>query len=519
MNPIEIRTTLVLVTALSAGGLATIAEPGSASSEDDWTVTSDLVLADQTRQVTGVVVIETGATLHLKGSILWVGDHIVVEDGGTLLLEPHSGRPSQLLPADPSTGFWARVNGTIQSRGLPASIIRGINGDGFSTFFEPTGGLKIAGIADLEDVELTSSRAGLLIDPTGEVTLRNATVRRFGFTGIMGEGRVRLDNVSLTGHNIGITGRGRCEFIIQNSRLSNFAANLQINGCPSRIENSTLLNASKSIVMNGHARLTVENTSIEGYDTYGIAGHGNSRIELRNSTITAGFRGEDIDYQRGVELRPNNWLIVDNSTIQGNYQDGINAQSSTLEIKNSSFWTNRRFGVFLYGGGFDGDPLRTNDFGSTESGTQNQGGAISARSKIKIRLLDQDNRSLPGVTVTVTKKDTSEMVFSETASPNRTVIASFESYGINKDKQPIFLGPFVYTVSHPYLEKPISGLLNVNQEEIELQIVPESSFDSRNLVATGVLVVAAGLLISAGYFSGPIRRAGLAWLQTFRPRT
>lgn len=139
MKTIGIGAFLTLVTSLLTGGLAAIAQSGSASSEGNWTVSSDVVIVDQTGRVTGIVVIEAGATLHMKGSLLLIGDHLVVEDGGTLLLEPHSGQPSQLFPADQASGLWAGISGAIESRGCRRSLFEASTAMALARFSNPLG--------------------------------------------------------------------------------------------------------------------------------------------------------------------------------------------------------------------------------------------------------------------------------------------------------------------------------------------------------------------------------------------
>lgn len=484
-----------------------VANSEAVVSSQDWVVTSNVTVEDDTVSITGGLVVASGATLHLKGSTLWIGTRVEVEPNATLIAEPNQDRPSQLLPLNRTAGFWIHVNGTMWTQGRPATLIEGLNGEGFNTFFLPTGGFKINGVAELADVEVRNGAGGLLVNATGRLALRDANLHRLGIVGIMSEGRVSLLNTTVQGHSIGVTGKATCNFLVRGSRFENFATNLQVNSCPTRVVSSHLLNASKSIVVNGRSLLSVEDSLIEGYESYGISGLSSTRILLQNTTIIAGSKNEDLDRQRGVDLKPNSWLTLERSVIRGNYQDGIYAQSSVVEARNSTLDSNGRYGILLYGGRFLGDPATTNDYGSTLLGTQNQAGAISAEAVLKVSVVDGDNESIPGLTIKVMREASGQVLFSETDSPNRTVAVSFETYTIDPLGRPVFLGPFSYTASHPFLSKPVEGSIDLGKQRLDIYTDDQSTLALRNVIVTAALIGGAGLLLAYGVFADPILKA------------
>jgi len=471
----------------------------------DWIVTAPTTITGDTLGIDGDVVVRAGASLTISGSTLLVGGRILVEDDAELRMVPYAGKAARLEPLDPVRGFSVHVEGSIMSEGNPPTVIEGLNGQGIRSVVYSTGGLIINGTADLRDIRIVNGTAGMIVGPFGYLDLRDAVLQNLSLAGIATLGEARLENVSMADNIVGITARGaRCKVHVTSSHLVSRSASVDAIGCRVEVEDSHVEGTSYALRIQGkHARLSILNSSVVGYQHAAFKGDGGGEVVMRNTTLVpaAGARN-------GFFLLPMSRLLLDNVSIVGHADHGILAQGSDLTIQGGRLMGNGGYGIRSVGGNVElaGDP----DFGS--HATANREGALAWIQRFTVLPMGPDNQTVPGLEFTLYAHGRDLPIFSAGNETTDAIDVMFNAFGHGGADPPSVAMPFTYRATHPGLSGPVMGELDfppspVLQIQVAAPSPPLGSEDHLAKPASSphLLLLVTALMLAVLLFRG--RRA------------
>ena len=514
------RTTLpVLVVA------ALLAAQGNASAEegpnaDDWEILTDTTLIGALKKVDGDVIVRSGATLTVLGAELLTGGKLLVEAGATLEIHPWDGRAARLRPSNESAGFHVDVRGRLATSGTPRTNITGLNGDGLVAVFSGKGGIQIWGDAQLEDIAIVDSTAGVMVGPGANALIRNASLARLGPLGVTSHGKVRLENAWVSGSGMGVLGRETCDIIVESSHIEGTTDSVFVNSCSAKIRNSTLGPAAVPVTAKAAAYVEIENSRLESYSIDGLSATSTEdrqpRVHLTNVTFAP--LPEAV---RAMELISAREVTLDQVTIPGHQHSGIEASSSKLTAQRSTIIENKQFGIYARAGDVQlvGDE---NYFGTSASGDRNLGGALVHNARLRAVALSHDQRFLPGLTIEIhsnsSRKDRADLLLtSATSTGGGLVTFEFPTHTQGPDGNPEYLGPFYYLARHPDLGSKILRADVPNLFDIVVVEVPEPEENVWKAGLVTTLAVAGLAVVGLVFLPGRAMRS-MARFVLRRPR-
>lgn len=485
----------ILVAALLASMAAGPVAGQAVGDLGELIVTANETWAGEDRTVYDLVV-RAPATLRLEGTDLRVGNRIVIEEGATLELGPLGDRPTGIGalaegPPSKTTGFWMIVNGTLRASGTPATTIHGIRGDGLADMYGLTGGIHVGGQAILSDVHIHDGNSTLITRPEGSIVLSRVVIERMGFMGIGLYGSLSMDNSTVGGSVNGIMGTEGCEMQVRDSRIEATVYGLSDKSCPLLLERTAIVGALNGLFLSGTANATVTDTTITEYTQHGIFAKGkpDNVNQLRTRLTARGVLLDPLGRQAGsfdgLTLQGADAQLVD-STIQGNTGAGIRESDfSTLDLENVSVVRNG-VGLVALGAEVDADLLETNNFGEPGSPEANEQGQIEATIAAFAFVMGHDNHTLPGGRLKVFGiEPTAALLDTNTTDSSGRILGTFPAYMRIVTGHSVFLGPFTYEVSHPLLDEPLRGDLDLARP-LAIAHVPDDA------VAEGVELKEAG---------------------------
>ncbi len=502
---------LPVVLLLASSGLveAQTTHPG------DQVVSQDTTWSGLDVTVPSTLVVQAPATLRLQGTSLRIGERIVVEEGARLELGPLGDRPTDIGPLDAgapsdSTGFWMVVNGTLATSGTPATRLHGIRGTGLDNLYFATGGIQVAGRADLRDAHLYDGNASLVAHPTSVVALERTTIEDMGFLGIAARGRVLVANSTLRGSVNGIMGIPPCSLTVADSLIEASLNGISDNSCPLQMRRTQMVGAINGLYLSGGGTADLQDVVFTDYTQHGIfargfqgtAGTAQSPTLVASRILLDPQGHQNVTYD-GLTLQ-NAAATLRDSTIRGNTGSGIlHKDLSTLAMENVTVIRNGLMGLFSNGAHVAGDLLAGNDFG-VGTVDANFGSPILVNILARGLVLDESGQALHGSTLTIFGKDSKELSTSPSGNDRTVVETAFTAYAYDAQGNPTYLGPFTYSLSNPKMGTPQTGVLDLLHPAMYAQASP-SIFSWGSLMGVG-LAAFAGALILAGVFWGSIMR-------------
>lgn len=459
--------------------LDVLAGPTASGSPANWLVTEDTTITADTRHVDGEVHVTNGATLTLAGSSLLVHGRLVVERNATLVLQPSGDVPARIGPTPGSLDFWMLVNGTLRSAGEPASIIEGLNGEGLKSVVYMPGGLKITGAADVRDLVIQNSSAGVIVEQGGSLVMRDSELKHLYLMGIAAMGHVSLDNVSITNNVIGISGRSTCDVHIRDSYIASQAGNLYMVNCPAYVENTTIDAGIRSNVMNGARSLIhLKDSHVRMYSQAGIGANSEGgRTVLENVTFEP-LPGELLELstnQHGVHAIGPLHATISNASLIGNGGSGIKLETAgVLHVSDSAIHGNGAHGITI--GSRVETSLSNVRFIDASGQNPNDEGAISKAVHVPVAVVDADGLPVAGAMRVVAWGDDPANPLFEGEATNGRLDIVFPAYaeasvgGVEE-----LLGPFHYSVEHEALRAPAEGSFAAVDEPIVIPLQSEAT--------------------------------------------
>lgn len=474
----------------------------AAQPADDWTVVSDETLERATKTVSGDVRVMAPATLRVLGSDLQVGGDLFVERGARLLLGPSDGVPTRLSPADAAKGLTILIQGTIESAGLPRTHITGLSGAGLMTVVSGEDGFQIRGTADLSDLHVQRGRSGLSVQEGGALTLRASLVEQTGEFGIAALGRVNVVDSIVRDVSMGVTGRETCSLELVRTEVEAFNDAVLVNSCSATLRGSRTNGSSVAVTGTGRARLTIEDSLLEGFRVDGVSATAQDEVRpwltMRNVTLRGGPGA-----QRGVYLMGAAEAVLDRVDARGFNLSGVDASGSKIRVSGSTFQGNDRYGIWATGGFLE--LLGGNDYGLAPGGTPNGKGAAVHVAKLRAVAADEKNRLIPAFDLEIYGNEP-EPVYSGNAVEGGVASVLFATYSHQPDG-PQFRGPFTYRLRSPALGgRILTGPVEDVSTDLIVRAGPVGGLDVADWLGPG-LVLAGGLIVAVAVFPRRVLRS------------
>lgn len=472
-----IRFLLLLAAALA---LAATAE----ASPLDWLVEDDTVVVGEARTIEGDVIVQ-GATLDLRGTHLDIGGRLYVGPNATLLLGPEGDNPTVLSPIGDDR-FWLQIDGHVESRGEPRTIVEGLSGDGLDSVVLLPGGFKINGTAVLKDIVIQHGTAGLIVEPGASLELRDAELRDLYLMGLATLGDTLVERTQFSQNIISVTGKSTCDITIRDSTIDSMGAHFQMNGCPLTAERLQLIGGDIATVLNAPATYRFTDVHWSGYQRTGMRLDTAATVHIDGAT----FEPHDTAIV-GIDVRPGNEVFLTDVEASGHQEDGLRIQSSYVHVTGGAFTRNGQYGISVVG-----QPPIEADWSGVELGDgdpafENGEGGLSIKAYVNV-MARNGAASLSGFDVKVEGAD-GEVLFEHEGDDRTSVLAVFETHR-STDEGVVELGPFEYEVRHDLLGAQ-RGQIEPDQGALILE--PAASVGEQSTSLLRPLLLAGGMALLA----------------------
>jgi hypothetical protein len=478
VHPVPLFAVSLLALVAVSGSAAAVQHGVPTIHEDDWIVSEDETLESEAHRVRGSLVVTDGATLTAKGSTLSIGDRLVVHEEAMLVTTGSAGERSELEPFSEEQGFWAQINGTWKARGQDSTFVTGLEGSGLGSVVHGGGGIQVRGDADLQGVEVTNGTAGLTVRRGANTTILGSTFSDLGNVaiGVLGNVTVRGSHVEEAG--MGITGRKTCDITVANSTVHAYSNNLLVNGCPLEVTSSRLIEGGTPLTVNAEASLDARNVTLSGYGSDGVFAKALPGSE-EGTFLRPAIQLSDVRFDpgpnasKGMEVWSANKLLLENVSIRGHAEHGIETHSTPLELRGGEVAGNGGYGLRAVRGNVTG--IETVDWGhGAGSSPPNAQAPVSHPVVVTAGAHAPDGEGgyehVPGLNLTIRGDEATEPLASGDAgneSPLRLVV---ETYGTDDDGTYRYLGPFYYTARHPGLAQPETGRIDLDDPTIVVEV-------------------------------------------------